>query len=287
MAESTTSPETDNSGIDISQTDNNTSPDPQDNSQQQTETPSWIDNLSDEYRSHPKISQFKSVEDMAKSYMNMEKSFGNRIPMPSEDWDESQYNDFYNKLGRPESPDGYEFNKAEGLPEDFQVNEDFQKEFAQTAHEAGMTKAQAQKAWNMLQQKTYESQKNAIDSYEASIKERHDALKQEWGSEYDKNIAAAKKLMNMAGDEWIEYLKKSGLGREPEFIKVSAKLGKMLAEDNIQPTRQEKATLTPAQADEQISKLWSENHDILMDKMHPERPALMKKLHELNKIADS
>lgn len=279
------SPESqDNSSIDISNVDNNASPEPQDNSTTET---SWLNDLSDEYRTHPKISQFKSVEDMAKSYMNMEKSFGNRVPMPSEDWDESQYNDFYNKLGRPESPDGYEFGKAEGLPEDFEINEQFMKDFANTAHQSGMTKAQAQKAWNMLQQKTYESQKNAYDSYQQSLKERNDALKQEWGGEYDSNIAAAKKLMNLAGEEWIEYLKKSGLGQEPEFIKVSAKLGKMIGEDNIKPTKQSSATVTPAQADEQISKIWSENHDILMDKMHPERPALMKKLHELNSIADS
>jgi hypothetical protein len=167
------------------------------------------------------------------------------------------------------------------------VNEEFQKSFAQTAHESGMTKAQAQKAWNMLQQQTFEHQKNVLDTYNAELGERHTALKQEWGAEYDRNIESAKKLMNLAGDEWKEYLQRTGLGREPEFIKVSAKIGKLLSEDNITPTKESKGTLTPADANRQIEKIWSEKNEIMMDQMHPERPALLKKIQELSEIAES
>ena len=61
-------------------------------------------------RAEPSLQTFDSVDKLAKSYVNAVKKIGGdpanlvSIPQDGESWD-----NFYNQMGRPETPEGYEF----------------------------------------------------------------------------------------------------------------------------------------------------------------------------------
>ena len=65
-------------------------------------------------RAEPSLQTFDSVDKLAKSYVNAVKKIGSdpssmvQLPKEGESWD-----NFYNQVGRPETPEGYEFVKTD------------------------------------------------------------------------------------------------------------------------------------------------------------------------------
>ncbi|MBY0356261.1 MAG: hypothetical protein K2Q12_11125 [Rickettsiales bacterium] len=120
---------------------------------------------------HPEI---KDTTALMKSYASLTEKMGTAINLPKEG-DEAATNDFYNKIGRPESPDKYDFTKFE------QVNPDIAKAFAPAAHKAGLTQKQVETLteWNL----------NLANDIKAADNAKAEAsLKQAWGAEYDKKF---------------------------------------------------------------------------------------------------
>ncbi|MCI5800283.1 hypothetical protein MR060_12770 [bacterium] len=111
--------------------------------EQKTETavPSdWKSGLPEELRGS--VEKFKTVEDMAKSYLNMEKLVGKKtIGMPDENSSEEEWSKLYDRLGRPVAADKYEVKRAEGLPPEL-IDEEGMKSFLGAAYKAGLNQKQ-------------------------------------------------------------------------------------------------------------------------------------------------
>ena len=69
---------------------------------------SFIEMIPEELREHPSLSPIKDVGNLARSYVNAQRLIGSdKIPLPKNPTDEDLDN-IYSKLGRPETPEGYE-----------------------------------------------------------------------------------------------------------------------------------------------------------------------------------
>jgi hypothetical protein len=90
----------------------------------------WRSGLSDEYKSHPGIQSYDSLDKLVKTHINQEKLLGKKS-IPDADASPEAWNDFYNRTGRPESKDGYG------------IDNPLFSEIADTAHAAGLNKKQA------------------------------------------------------------------------------------------------------------------------------------------------
>jgi len=67
--------------------------------------PNWREMLSEDIRGDERLAKFETLEGLAKSYINAEQMIGReKIPMPKSD---EEWQDVYNRLGRPESAEGY------------------------------------------------------------------------------------------------------------------------------------------------------------------------------------
>lgn len=100
--------------------------------------------------------------------------------------DEEQRNALYTQLGRPDTPEGYEFSEIEGSD----YSDERKKFIAEIAHKAGLTKTQ-------LKALDAELRTNEVSQAGAAIRARDEAmkdLKTEWGLTFDDRVHIAKKV---------------------------------------------------------------------------------------------
>ncbi len=96
-------------------------------------------------RDHPKLKEFKSPAEMAKSLLNQEKLLGKKViglaPLKPDasDEDKAAWDKEYRAImGVPEKPEDYEIPVPEGM----EIHEGFKGWFVKAAHEAGFSPGQ-------------------------------------------------------------------------------------------------------------------------------------------------
>jgi hypothetical protein len=200
--------------------------------------------------------QWKTPNDLAKSYQNLEKLTGvppeQIIKLPKGD-DPNAWNEVWNKLGRPAKAEEYKIPLPEG------DKGEFAKVAAQWFHEAGLTQAGATKLatqWNnyqAAQAKAYNETMTARDTQEVAT------LKTEWGADYDKHAAVvdqAAKVFGMTPEQLADLKYVMGPKAAMTFLRnIGSKLG---VEDPNFPTGQQPQgfnNLSPEQANAEISRL--------------------------------
>jgi hypothetical protein len=118
------------------------------------------------------------------------------LTMPGKDATPEQWAEFYTKLGRPETADGYELPIPEGS------DDAFAKQMAPLLHKHGITAEQAKGLatdWNAMQSKAatdWQAAENArITAMNTKNQAEADALKTEWGDKHAENFEFAKRAM--------------------------------------------------------------------------------------------
>ena len=103
---------------------------------------SWKEAIPEELRNDPNIAKFTELESLAKSYVNATRMIGqDKVAVPNNNSTEDQWNEVYDKLGRPESADKYQLDvKSDAVP----LDESAIKSFAENAHQLGLNNKQAQ-----------------------------------------------------------------------------------------------------------------------------------------------
>ena len=228
-----------------------------------TENPfNFKDHLAPEFKEHTALQDINDVNGMAKSYISAQEMIGQqRLPMPVAEADPSEWSRFYDSVGRPtgEEGKGYEFDEG-SIPEGVQKNDDMEKFFRKSMHDAGLSQKQAQamyKSYNDFSGQFTEKQANTT----ADMEKKWDTdIRQEFGLAYNDQLESAKAAVEEFGsDNLKQYLDESRLGNHPEMIKFAAKIGTQLLEKGSQGRagRQGTSVLTPDQAKSEIAQLHS------------------------------
>lgn len=246
---------------------------------------SFLDNLPDELRNDPSLADFKSGEDLAKSYVHARSMIGadpnSVIKLPGPDGD---YSEVFNKLGRPESPDGYELPESEDVP----INDSYKSGFLQKAHELGLTKNQVADLykWNneQVSSQLSEQQQASKQAEEQAIEQ----LKQDWGDAYDQNAQLAMNTLEQFGDENLtKWLDESGAGNNPALIKTFAEIGKAMSEDNAVDGDVQGFVMSPSEANAEIQRLYQDESFMksYMDELDPNHRVTVERMQNLFKKA--
>ena len=104
----------------------------------------WRSQIPEEIRDHKSLAHFTDVGAMAKSLVNAQSMIGaDKVAIPGKHATDEDWGEVWRKLGRPDTPDGYEL--VNEMPEGIEQNDDMLNWFRNTAHEIGMTPTQAQK----------------------------------------------------------------------------------------------------------------------------------------------
>ena len=132
-------------------------------------------------------------------------------------------------LSVPETPEGYDLQ----FGADTEVDKAMLGEFTKTAHELGITKAQAQKLAGMYesrvkaavaeqQQRTMEYQRTALEKMESEIKN---------SPTFNEDRARARAVLRKYGDKELnQILDQTFIGSHPRFFKFVSDIGKTLEE---------------------------------------------------------
>ena len=255
--------------------------------QQQTQPVSgktWKEAISQEYRSNPNIEKFTELDALAKSYINAVSMIGtDKIPLPGKSATDEQWNEVYNKLGRPESPDKYTLElKTDVAP----VDENVIKGFAQNAHKLGLNNKQAQGILEFYKQTLESSAKEMSVNMESAQAEAANMLRSEWGKSYDENLRKASAVaQTYLEPELLDTQLKDGsrLGDNPKIIKAFANIANLLSEDKIIGTEADNV-LQGREIEKEIEELTSDRQGAYWNKMHPNHNKVVNQVLALREM---
>ena len=233
----------------------------------------WYESLSDDLKTNPTIQKYKSVEEMAKGLVNVNKLVGQKgVVKPPEDADPELWDKYYNDLGRPESADAYELSDLEDMPDNL-ITEDDTNWLKQVAHEIGMTNQQVNKLFEKYGDRMKESYASHIEQQkerQAQLdKEEQDRfnnaetkLRNTWQDKYDEmNNLALNTMKSFAGQDGVDFITKE-FGVRPEIKEIFANIGQKITADPNGGKNRQTMTMTKQEIKSKIDA-------IRADKDHP------------------
>ena len=244
----------------------------------------WKEAISEEFRNDPNIEKFTEIDALAKSYINATQMIGkDKVAVPNKNSTEDQWNEVYDKLGRPESADKYSLNaKSEVVP----IDETAIKQFAENAHQLGLNNKQAQGILEFYKNNMEGMAQQAKVDTETAQVQSEQQLRQEWGREFESNIkkagALAKANMN---PEILDMQLKDGmrLGDHPEIIKGFAKIAGMMSEDKIVSTESENVS-SNTDVETEISDIMNNKDGPYWNKSHPDHDKMVQQVYTLREM---
>jgi hypothetical protein len=242
---------------------------------------SWKEAIPEDLRNDPNISKFTELEALAKSYVNATRMIGqDKVAVPNNNSTEDQWNEVYDKLGRPESPDKYQLDaKSDVVP----LDESAIKSFAENAHQLGLNNKQAQGILEFYKNSMEGSaQQNQVDMETAQANAEQE-LRKEWGRAYEDNIkkAGAVAKANMDANILDMQLKDgTRLGDHPAIIKGFANIANLMSEDKLVSTESENVS-QGIDYDAEISKIVNDRDGPYWNKAHPDHDKIVQKVFNL------
>jgi len=244
----------------------------------------WKEAISEEFRNDPNIKKFTEIDALAKSYINATQMIGkDKVAVPNKNSTDDQWNEVYDKLGRPESADKYSLNaKSEVVP----IDDNAIKQFAENAHQLGLNNKQAQGILEFYKNNMEGMAQQAKVDTETAQAQSTQQLRQEWGREFDTNIkkagALAKANMN---PEVLDMQLKDGmrLGDHPEIIKGFAKIAGMMSEDKIVSTESENVS-SNTDVETEISDIMNNKDGPYWNKSHPDHDKMVQQVYTLREM---
>ncbi len=181
-----------------------------------TFTDEFYSKLPEDLGQHSSVKTIKSIEDLAKSYVNTKSLVGKKF----EDYLKSDDPELVAKrnevMGVPSSVEDYDLKMPE-VPEGSPFNEDVLNNFKEKAAELGITKDQAQALLEWDAGRAVNAQENIQQTIEQQTEVAETELKKEWGNKFEYNLAQVERAADYLGvtDDLVEM----GLNRNPQLVK--------------------------------------------------------------------
>lgn len=226
---------------------------------------------------------FKSLDDVVKSYHHAQKMIGaDKVVVPNKNSSPEDWKNYYAKVGHPTSLEEF---KAE-LPKSID-NEDFKKNLISKALELNMRPDQLTSVVDMMEKYNDELVANYEKEQEESIKANTEALIKEWGEAgFKKNIAGAQRVIkHFGGDETLKAVLESPLANDTQFIKLMAKIGeKLTSEDSFQKDVTSRFGMTKDEANRKINEIYGKLDHPYFNPQHAQHRDAMNEMLKLQEI---
>jgi hypothetical protein len=248
---------------------------------------SWKEAISQEFRNDPNIEKFTEIDALAKSYINATHMIGkDKVAVPNQNSTEEQWNEIFDKLGRPESPDKYALNiKSDVVP----LDNGAVKQFAENAHKLGLNNKQAQGVLEFYKNNMEgQAHQSKVDT-ETSQVQAEQELRKEWGRDFEANVKRAGALAKAnLNTEILDLELKNGMrvGDHPELIKGFAKIASMMSEDKIVSPESD-STNKSGDIESQISTITNNRQGPYWNKKHPDHDKSVQQVYTLREMLNS
>lgn len=217
----------------------------------------WISGLSDDHRNFAITKGFdKDPNAIVHSFKHLEGLIGQkeRVVLLPDEKDPASAEAFYNKIGRPEKPEGYGITAGEkGDPK-------FVEFASKMFHEAGLSKKQAETVVGKWSEFSAAHAAEQAQAQQQAAQVSASNLKKEWGGAFEQNVEVAKAAAQKFGltPEVVTALEKST--DYATVMKFMHQVGTRIGEPTDLPgaTSSGSFKMTPAQAEAKKSALLSD-----------------------------
>lgn len=228
------------------------------------------------------LQTIKDVPSLAKAFVETKALVGKRgdLSLPKEDATPDEWAVFYDKLGRPASPDQYALVKPENLPETFPYAPELETAFRKWSHQAGLTAKQAQTLYDAYLATSLEQFQQAQAQQKARLEELKGGLQQKWGDKFEANLIVARKAQKFFAPDGSEGLAALDevLGNDPRLIELFYNIGSKMGEAEL-------VTGGLAGADSHEAKLQQARElmrsEAYLNKNHLEHKAVLQKVRSI------
>lgn len=231
----------------------------------------WKEALPPELRDEGFMKNVPDIPTLVKNYANAQKMIGaDKVPIPTKHATEAEWREVDYKLGLPRELAEYKIEVDKDVEEN--MDKPFMEAFRAEAHKVGLLpkKAEALVKWFAETNKKAWADINAQRQQETN--DGMQSLKREWGRAEESKVVAAKAAMKeFCTPEEQQFLKDAGLGQNPKFLRIMAKVGESLSEDKLRGAGGGgfEGGMTPAQAQEKINEVranikhpyWNPEHE--------------------------
>ena len=148
----------------------------------------WRTDLTGDLQGVKTLEKFKDVDALAKGYVNLEKYFDGTIKIPGENATAEEIERYHSKLGRPDTPEDYEFEKPE-MPEGMNEDNHMEGEFLKKAHGMGLNSAQVNDLYGWYNAQTKDMFVQHQVAQENNIQKAEIELRADWGRQYEEKLS--------------------------------------------------------------------------------------------------
>ena len=229
------------------------------------------------------MTKYKSNNDALIALVEAQKLIGKKgVIMPEEGASADDWNEFYNKLGRPEKPDDYELPEIKDFPDDLPVQEAMVKDYREIAHTLGLSNKQTSQLYEWYQKQNATVYNNLVSQKADNLKSTETSLRKEWGKAYDEKVSSAKKMLEFVSDNDLGFFEEHG--NNPSLIRTLSNIAAKMSEDTL-GGRSKGLTMTPDEARQEIIKIKSDVKHPFNIEDHPERAMAISRMNDLYKMA--
>ena len=180
----------------------------------------------------------KDANEVGKYIKELQSFAGKKGDIPKSDATDEEWSAFYQKLGRPENMEGYDFTIGDEFRE--LVGEDSVPYFQQTvdkikeqAFQMGASSDQAENMVNIFLESVADSVEENNTENKQMFEEMEKELPTEWGEEYDGMMNGIEAMLSANGfpEENMQFLKDSGMLKDPAFAITMGNIASKFADD--------------------------------------------------------
>jgi len=247
----------------------------------------WKDTISEVYRNDPNIEKFTEIDALAKSYINATRMIGqDKMVVPNKNFTDDQWEEAYVKMGRPESADKYSLDVKSDV---VSLDEQAIKSFQEQSFKLGLNNEQAKGVLDFYKNNMEAQTKQAKVDAETTQAQAKNILRQEWGRDYDSNIAKAKSLAtaNLSPEIFeMQLADGTALGDNVDVIKGFAKIANMMSEDKILSTESENMDRAE-DIQTEIDQIMNDRAGPYYNRTHPDHDKMVQKVYTMREMLNA
>lgn len=249
----------------------------------QTQAPvlDWKAKIPESHRDKGFWNNVRDETDLYNQFAELQKYRGQSIKVPAEGAGESDWENIYAKLGRPESAEAYEVHMRDydGQLQWAEGSEDWVKN---TAHKLGLNNRQVQTLVDSYGELILSSATQAKQERNQAI----ESLKGEFGDLYERKLTLGERaLKKIGGEEFAEYVDANGWNQDPVMVKAMMKMGSLFEESNWIDGRV--GSMNKSEAEAKLRAITSDRNHAYWIGHHPDHANALKDVQALEDIVYS
>ena len=233
----------------------------------------------------------KDANEVGKYIKELQSFAGKKGDIPKSDATDEEWSAFYQKLGRPENIEGYDFTIGDEFTE--LVGEDSIPYFEKTidkikeqAFQMGASSDQAENMVNIFLESVADSVEENNTENKQMFEEMEKELRTEWGEEYDGMMNGIEAMLTANGfpEENMQFLKDSGMLKDPAFAITMGNIASKFADD---PEIGHHQTNTMAGVRDQLAEVNMDIAEMVRAGTKVPPHIAQKRLDLMNKLGDN